>query len=64
MTADVPDAVLRSVLSIVPAPRPPADRPCGCASCCEDRDRERNRWDWRALDDAVRAAQQLKARQR
>lgn len=58
MTAGV-DRALRAVLSIVPAPRPPADPPCGCATCREDRAQQQNRWDWRALDDARRAAVQL-----
>lgn len=56
MTRAVPDSVLRSVRSVLPEPRTPAE-PCGCAACAEQRDREKATADWRALNDAIRAVE-------
>lgn len=60
MTGDVPDRVFASVMSAVPQPRQPADDPCGCASCHEQRHLEAERQTWRELDRACRAADQLR----
>lgn len=45
MNADIP--VAQVLAAIVPAPREPADEPCPCATCFEERARQRGIDDWR-----------------